>query len=254
MTRDANPHTSEIALEHAAIARPEGEALLAVDGGEPAPALASRVHAALRALVLDPEFPCVGARSAFNQGSYRFAMYEQLDTPEATEGLARDLFAFVQEQDRIEGQFSTFIAVFDGPKVLTPEEFERQLWNQLKRLHDADTEPWDPAVSDDPADPRFSFSFAGRAFFIVGLAPSGSRWARTFPWPALAFNAHFQFEQLRRGGQFERMQEVIRERDTELEGGVNPNLANFGEHTEARQYSGREVEDGWRCPVSFGKG
>jgi FPC/CPF motif-containing protein YcgG len=67
----------------------------------------------------------------------------------------------------------------------------------------------------------------------------------------LAFNAHFQFEQLRESGQFERMQEVIRDRDTELEGDVNPNLANFGEHTEAKQYSGREVGDDWGCPVTF---
>jgi FPC/CPF motif-containing protein YcgG len=67
----------------------------------------------------------------------------------------------------------------------------------------------------------------------------------------LAFNSHDQFERLRATGQFERMQDVIRERDTQLEGDVNPNLANFGEHTEARQYSGRAVEPDWRCPVTF---
>jgi FPC/CPF motif-containing protein YcgG len=106
-------------------------------------------------------------------------------------------------------------------------------------------------VSSDPASPTFSFSFAGRAYFVVGLSPAGTRWARTFPWPLLAFNPHAQFEELRRTGQFERMQTVIRERDTQLEGDVNPNLANFGEHTEARQYSGREVGDDWRCPVTF---
>ena len=97
----------------------------------------------------------------------------------------------------------------------------------------------------------FSFSFAGRAFFVVGLSPGGERWARTFPWPTLAFNAHSQFEQLRETGQFERIQAVIRDRDRELEGDLNPNLSNFGEHTEARQYSGREVEADWVCPVVF---
>ena len=106
-------------------------------------------------------------------------------------------------------------------------------------------------MSRDTEAPKFCFSFAGRAFFIVGLSPAGERWARAFPWPTLAFNAHFQFEQLRERGQFERLQEVIRERDLELEGNLNPNLSNFGDHTEARQYSGRAVESDWRCPVAF---
>ena len=226
---------------------------LIVGDGEDAPLLASRVHAALRALILDPEFPCVGARSAMNQGSYRFGMYEELAAGETTMPLAHDLLSFVREQPSIEGQFTTFIACFDGPKVMTPEEFELLLWDQLAKLHEIDSAPWDPEVSADPGDPRFSFSFGGRAFFVVGLAPSGERWARTFPWPLLAFNSHDQFEHLRDSGQFERMQEVIRERDTELEGDVNPNLANFGEHTEARQYSGREVGPDWRCPVTFSR-
>jgi FPC/CPF motif-containing protein YcgG len=67
----------------------------------------------------------------------------------------------------------------------------------------------------------------------------------------LAFNAHRQFQELRARGQFERMQEVVRERDAALEGEINPNLSDWGTHTEARQYSGREVEDGWVCPVRF---
>jgi FPC/CPF motif-containing protein YcgG len=227
------------------------DALVLAASGEPAPALADRVHAAFRALVLDPEFPCVGARSAMNQASYRFAMYDEMATEVTTDALARDLAMFVREQDAIEGEFTTFIACFDAPKVKDGIEFERLLWEQLARLHGRDTKPWDDSVSSDPSDPTFSFSFAGRAFFVVGLAPSGERWARTFPWPLMAFNAHFQFERLRENGQFTRMQEVIRDRDTELEGDVNPNLANFGEHTEAKQYSGREVGDDWGCPVTF---
>jgi FPC/CPF motif-containing protein YcgG len=122
-------------------------------------------------------------------------------------------------------------------------------------LYEADRgeHDWDPSVSRDPDDPRFAFSFGGRAFFVVGLAPSGERWARTFPWPLLAFNAHRQFRELRKSGQFERMQEVVRQRDEALEGDINPNLSDWGTHTEARQYSGREVDEKWRCPVRFGK-
>ena len=220
----------------------DGNLVLAGDHS-PAPALAQHVHDAFRALVLDPEFPCVGARSAINQGSYRFGDVQRpASAPSPLPSLARDLRAFVAEQPHIEGEFTTFIAGFDTPKVREPEDFETLLWDQLRALHALDDAAWDPTVSRDPTDPDFSFSFAGRAFFIVGLAPSGERWARTFPWPVLVFNAHFQFERLRATGQFQRMQDVIRERDEQLEGDINPNLADFGEHTEARQYSGREVE------------
>jgi FPC/CPF motif-containing protein YcgG len=231
-------------------AMPSNGYLLLPDG-TPAPAAGARVHAALRALVLDPQFPCVGARSAFNQESYRFAMYGELAGPNTTEALARDLAHFAEELPTMDGQFATFITCYEEPKVLDELEFEQRLWRQLEALHAVDVKPWDAAVSQDPADPKFSFSFAGRAFFVVGLQPSGPRWARTFPWPTLVFNLHDQFERLREQGQFERIQDVIRERDTELQGDVNPNLSNFGEHTEARQYSGREVGDDWRCPVTF---
>ena len=250
---EANPFADEDAFENSSYSQQKDGALVLCSTGEDASPVAQRVHDAVRALVLDPEYPCVGARSVLNQGSYRFAMYDEMNSAEGTAGLAHDLFAFAQEQPEIGGQFTSFIACFDKPKALDGEEFERRLWEQLRALHELDrrSHEWDPSVSSDPGDPEFSFSFAGRAFFVVGLSPAGERWARTFPWPTLVFNAHFQFEELRESGQFERMQEVNRERDAELQGDTNPNLANFGEHTEARQYAGRAVEEDWRCPVSF---
>ncbi|MEX2238343.1 MAG: guanitoxin biosynthesis heme-dependent pre-guanitoxin N-hydroxylase GntA [Dehalococcoidia bacterium] len=249
----ANPFDSDLARKHSNYSAPTADGLVLVDGGEPAPAVAARVHDALRALVLDPEYPCVGSRSAFNQDSYRFAHYPELASIDATAGLARDLLTFVREQPQIEGQFTTFIATFAGPKALDDKQFESLLWEQLRLLHAEDRKfhAWDPEVASDPSDRLFSFSFGGRAYFVVGLSPAAERWARHFPWPTLAFNAHYQFEELRASGQFERVQEVVRDRDRELQGDTNPNLADFGEHTEARQYSGRPVGHDWRCPVSF---
>lgn len=220
------------------------------EDGSAAEALTERVHGALRAVVLDPDFPCVGARAALNRGCYRFALYDTLASPAATEGLARDLARFARHGDS-EGEYTTFIASFRQPKAMPPEVFERLLWEQLHRLHVVDDAPWDSRVSRDPDDERFSFSFAGHAFFVVGLAPTSARWARRFPWPTLAFNPHEQFERLRADGRFHRLREVVRQRDLLLEGNLNPNLADYGEHTEARQYSGRPVEDDWRCPVRF---
>jgi FPC/CPF motif-containing protein YcgG len=62
------------------------------------------------------------------------------------------------------------------------------------------------------------------------------------------FNPHEQFERLRADGHWKRMQETIRRRDLELQGSINPMLSDFGEQSEARQYSGRAVEDNWRAP------
>ena len=77
---------------------------------------------------------------------------------------------------------------------------------------------------------------------------SASRPARRFDRPILVFNLHNQFEWLRAEGRYERMREAILERDVKLAGSVNPMLARHGESSEARQYSGREVDEDWKCP------
>jgi uncharacterized protein len=222
-------------------------------GSAPAPSLAQLVHAQVRALVLNPAFPCLGARAAFNQGAYRFGMYAALASDGATAALRDDLLAFVAEQPGMGSAFTTFVASFDGPLPRDERDFERLLWEQLSRLAEFDTAVWDAGVSSDPDDPRFSFSFGGRAFFLVGLHPASSRWARRFAWPTLVFNAHHQFEHLRATGRYAGLQTAIRGRDVALQGSPNPNLAAFGAASEARQYSGRAVEPDWRCPFHAGR-
>ena len=74
------------------------------------------------------------------------------------------------------------------------------------------------------------------------------RFARRFAWPTLLFNAHSQFDWLREEGGYVRVQEAIRRRERDLQGTLNPNLAEFGTSSEARQYSGRRAEPEWRCP------
>jgi FPC/CPF motif-containing protein YcgG len=143
-----------------------------------------------------------------------------------------------------------FVAVFRGPIAADEIAFEQRLWRQLQHLHELDElgTAWDPGVSDDPESSQFSFSFGGRALFVVGMHPAASRLARRFHRPTLVFNPRAQFERLRAEGKFERLRERVRERDLALQGSLNPNLADFGEQSEARQYSGRAVEAEWRCP------
>jgi FPC/CPF motif-containing protein YcgG len=248
--RPKNPFDSPQALAHSSYARLEGSRLVGLPGrGEPS-ALQRFVHESLRAVVLSSSYPCFGAQAALRSGRYAMGLYEGLGCHGASEGLARDLFEFKLQQDAWAPHLSTFLACFESPVALDEPAFEEALWGQLQVLHELDRphHAWDPEVSDDPANPHFSFSFAERAYFIVGLHAANSRWSRRFAWPALVFNAHRQFERLRIRHQLATLQRHIRERDEELQGTLNPNLADFGLASEARQYSGRAVEPSWLCP------
>jgi FPC/CPF motif-containing protein YcgG len=198
-------------------------------------------------LVSDASFPCLGAKASLNADSFLLLTYEELASSSSSEKLHGDLLGFTQSTVARTSEYASFIAVFRRPKVMGERTFERLLWSQLQQLHERDKEQveWDPNVSSDPDDPRFSFSIGGHAYYVIGLHAQSSRFARRFPWPALVFNPHAQFEKLRSDGKWKRMQETIRERDLALQGSVNPMLSDFGETSEARQYSGRNVEPDW---------
>jgi len=248
-----NPFEGGAARAHSAYAAwRDGELVHPLEPGRRPSPLARLVHESFRAHVLDPEFPCVGGKAAVSHCTYRFGLYDEMNTRGATAGLAYDLWEFERERETFGTDFASFVASFAAPPVACEREWEQLLWSQLQSLHDLDRahHSWDPTVSSDPADPGFSFSVAGTAFFVVGLHPSSSRRSRRFAWPTLVFNAHEQFERLREQNQFQRIRETVRARDYRLQGSLNPNLSDFGEASEARQYSGRAVEEGWRCPFS----
>ena len=210
------------------------------------------IRRAFEAFVADARYPCLAAKGLAARDAYALHVYGGLGSPAATRALAPHLATFARAAKAAgDAPFTAFVAVFARRPWLSEAEFERRLWIQLQRLHDRDDRSlaWDPAASDDPEDPRFSFSFAGTALFVIGLHPDSSRIARRFAWPALVFNPHAQFERLRRDGRFDRLRDRIRARDVALQGRANPNLADFGERSEARQYSGRDTTNGdWRCP------
>ena len=251
-TASVHPFDSTSALAHSNRCVFDGRRLVR-DGDGPAPSPRTVfVHDGFRALILNEHFSCVAAKSAVRQGNYRFGLYDALGSASACAGLAHDLFAFVRADadTATAAEFRTFVASFDGP--LPPDEatFERLLWTTLQRLHDLDVvhHGWDHRSKADAADPEFAFSFAGMAFFLVGLHAASSRMARRFAWPTLVFNPHGQFDRLRETGRYPRFQQVIRTAERSLQGNINPMLADFGSRSEASQYSGRQVGSEWRCP------
>jgi len=251
MIDPANPFDDSAARAHSNYCRFDGTRLVRSDGADPTP-LTQFVHDGFRALTLNERFTCVGAKAAVRRGAYGFGLYKSLGELDVTAGLSRDLYTFVHDVPELSGEFSSFVASFEGPVACSEPEFERLLWTTLQRLHDGDApcHRWDNAVSDDPSDPAFAFSFAGTAFFIVGLHAASSRAARRFAWPTLVFNPHRQFDRLRESQQFSRFQHVIREAERNLQGSINPMLADFGDRSEASQYSGRRVAPDWKCPFS----
>ena len=198
-------------------------------------------------------FPCVGAKSAAARD-----MIEVVPAHNITSGwndvkihdaLLEWAWRYAAEPEG----FRSLVVIFDQPTDLTEEQFEQALWARVQSLADKDAwrgQTYDSNVSADPGNPKFSLSFGGQAFFVVGLHPHASRPARRFSRPVMVFNLHNQFEQLREQGRYEKMRKTIISRDVDLAGTPNPMLARHGEASEARQYSGRAVDAGWKCPFS----
>ena len=247
-----NPFNDPIALAHTRLHLARNGTLTAFDAAAASDDPFVRdAHTAFRELVLRPGFSCIGAKAAFNDNAYGLAVYPELAAPESTAGLCRDLCHFTHTDLIRDSEYATFVAVFRTPVDVDETTFEELLWRQLSLLHAADAQyfSWDKTVSADTDDSHFSFSFAGRAFYVIGLHSRSSRLARQFAWPTLVFNPHEQFERLRSDGKWKRMQNAIRAREVVLQGSINPTLSDFGEKSEARQYSGRKVSEEWVPPV-----
>jgi hypothetical protein len=204
--------------------------------------------------IIRDDHPCVMAQSVFELDHVDLHTYTGFGSKTAAVAILEDLKVYIANYDFDSNDFYTFLAIFEDEGDRNEQQFEDNLWQQLGHLHEADDQEWDKQVSQDPKDEGFSFSLAGRAFYIVGLHTNSSRRARQAPHTAMAFNLHWQFERLREMGTYKRVRDTIRRRDRKLQGGINPMLADYGTHSEARQYSGRQIDPSWECPFSHQKG
>ncbi len=206
-----------------------------------------------RSFIRNSDFSCVGAKSALARNQLRIVVARDIASAWDDLRILPELIDFARAYRDDRRLYQSFVVLFEGPDTLTEGAFETHLWSRLQSLSDKDQwlgQDVDSRVSQDPQNPHFSLSFGGEAFFVVGLHPGASRLARRFERPALVFNLHAQFEQLRSEGIYTRLRDTILQRDLALNGSSNPMLARFGENSEARQYSGRAVNTDWRCPFS----
>lgn len=208
-----------------------------------------------RSRIEEASFPCVGAKSAVAHDTLRFILAGDMRSDADDTRIVAQLQEFAA-QTTSDVMFVSISVLFEKTPRLDEKQFENTLWERLFAFHaiDARHYTWDPSVSSDPSSPDFSMSIGGRAFYVVGLHPGANRRARRFNCAALVFNLHSQFEALRADGRYEKLREAIGLRDVIYSGSRNPMLAAHGVTSEARQYSGREVDAGWQCPFSTDDG
>lgn len=158
------------------------------------------------------------AQSSFKLNKVDLFAYDTTGADESYKTLLEDLKHYIESYDFTASDYRSFLAVFPQEENDSEEHFEEKQWSQLHTLHLLDNREWDNAVSNDPENARFSFSVAGKAFYIVGTHPKSSRIARRSPYPTVFFNFHLQFEQLKERGVYHEVRDKIRARDKELQG------------------------------------
>ncbi|MEO6316680.1 MAG: guanitoxin biosynthesis heme-dependent pre-guanitoxin N-hydroxylase GntA [Chitinophagaceae bacterium] len=209
------------------------------------------IRDAFAAAVGETEFPCIMARSALANQQLRSMTAGHMACPNNDRAILDFLYEFIDEFKKAGAGYHSAVIIFDQPVETTETLFEQLFWQRLQALADLDARNfgYDKRVSADPMSENFSFSLKEEAFYIIGLHPASSRKARRFSHPAIVFNPHAQFEALRAANKYDKIKQVIRKRDLQYSGSVNPMLKDFGTATEAFQYSGNKYDDQWKCPL-----
>ncbi len=205
------------------------------------------------AFLNNEEFPCVAAKAALSKDQIKFLVADYMACPKDDQSILSFLYNFIDQYRLSETQFHSACVIFKNPFPVYEKMFDQLLWMRLQALSDLDALKYDhdKRVSSDPTSPDFSFSLKEEAFYVIGMSPASSRDARHFKYPALVFNAHAQFEQLRSLNRYEKLKNIVRKKDMELSGSINPMLEDFGNSSEVHQYSGMQHDSSWKCPLNF---
>ena len=203
--------------------------------------------------IQDSQFPCIGAKVAANKNLLSLIICPDIDSGQSDRYILRHIYQFIGLWKNDRELLQSFVVIFKNPVDLSEIMFERMLWRRLQALHNLDREwhSWDHRVSSEVTNPDFSFSLGNTGFFVIGLHQNSARKARQFTYPTLVFNLHEQFQILRNCGSFQNMRDKIRCRDVQLSGSINPMVSDFGESSEALQYSGRNTSKHYRCPFIY---
>ncbi len=208
---------------------------------------------AYKAYVDKKEFACIAAKAALARQQIQCMVAGHLACPKDDMEILQFIYGFIKEYRTSPDLYHSAAVIFGGPERSNEAQFDEFLWQRLQALSDLDATNfnYDKRVAADPKQSNFSFSLGGEAFYIIGLHSGSSRLTRQFQYPTLVFNPHAQFEQLRQTQKYDNMKAAIRKRDVAYSGSVNPMLQDFGTGSEVFQYSGRQYDAGWECPLKI---
>ena len=192
------------------------------DPDDQAPPLAALVHDPLRALVQSSGFTCLGAKAAFQHGSYRLGLLGELGAVESAAGLAHGLGRFIGERSRWRDGFSSYLGVFTGPTAVDEGRLRRPAVAPAAAAASARRRQLGPVGGLRAGPARLLFQL--RWDRVLRRRPPPEQLAVDAPvrLAGAGLQLHDQFERLRAEGSMERMQEVTRARDVELQGRRQP--------------------------------
>ncbi|MEO7800702.1 MAG: guanitoxin biosynthesis heme-dependent pre-guanitoxin N-hydroxylase GntA [Ginsengibacter sp.] len=197
------------------------------------------------------DFPCVAAKDASAKGNIKIMIAAHMACPVDDKAILAFIYDFVNSYRQHRKGFQSLAVIFEEPLCSNEGMFEALMWQRLQALRNLDSKhfDYDKRVSPEPSSAAFSYSLMEEAFFVLALHPFSSRPARQYQYPALIFNPHEQFVQMKAGGTYDKMKTIVRRRDMNYSGSINPMLNDFGTTSEALQYSGTVYNDTWQCPL-----
>ncbi len=198
------------------------------------------------------DFPCVAAKDALAKDNVKIFIAENIACPVDDKNILEFMYAFTDAYRRSQKGFHSAAIIFKDCSLKDQNIFDACLWKRLAALRKMDEQNYhhDPRVDSNPMSAGFSFSIKEEAYFILALHAGSSRPARQFQYPTLIFNPHAQFEEMKTTARYEKLKAVVRKKDIALAGSINPMLADFGEASEVYQYSGRQYDKDWKCPLA----
>ncbi|ASQ44786.1 guanitoxin biosynthesis heme-dependent pre-guanitoxin N-hydroxylase GntA [Legionella clemsonensis] len=202
-----------------------------------------------KALLAEPNYPCIGAKAAAKGELLNFIMADDLRSSKCDLTILYHIYQFIHDWRINSESLQTLVVIFNAPTLMTEVMFERLLWTRLLQLHylDAKVSGCNASVDTAYLTTKFNFYFGEEAFFIVGMHPGSSRRARYFARPVLIFNLQKQFEKLQHEDIYSHLCKQIRARDCAYSGSVNP-LIDAADFTDARGEQAVETE--YSCPFA----
>ncbi len=203
-------------------------------------------------MIIKNSFPCVAAKDAVNKSNVEFFHGGHIACPQNDSEILNFLYNFIKNFRICKNGFHSAVVLFPLTNSIDENQFEEYIFQRLKALRTLDDQNfgYDKRVSSDPESENFSYSLMEEAFFIIGLHPNSSRPARQFKVPAIVFNPHVQFDDLRSKDRYQKMKNIVRKKDLEFSGSINPMLSDFGRKSEVYQYSGKFYHAEQKCPYS----